>query len=65
MENELYSFVAKEFAFACSKQFPSGFTGSMAKNLKSESLIPPSFRYEKIYPKPFQQQKKKSNADHT
>jgi len=68
MENELYSFVAREFAFAYAKQFPSiqsRLNGSIEKYLKSGGDIPPpSFRYEKIYPKASQQHKKKNNADH-
>lgn len=67
MENELYEFVAREFAFAYAKQFsnvPAGLNGSMEKYLKSGGDIPPpSFRYEKIYPKVLQKQKKKK-IDH-
>jgi hypothetical protein len=68
MENELYTFVAREFAFAYNKQFPntpSILNGSMGKHLKSSGYIPPpSFRYEKIYPKPAQFQKKKKSTNH-
>lgn len=68
MENELYSFVAREFAFAYAKQFPnisSGLTSSTKKYLKPGGVIPsPSFRYEKIYPKPSQQLKKKKDIVH-
>jgi len=67
MENELYAFVAREFAFAYAKQFPnvsSGLTGTMKKHIKISDLPPPSFRYEKIYPKLSQQQKKKKIAAH-
>lgn len=69
MENELYSFVAREFAFAYAKQFPNtppALNGSVGNHLKSGGYIPPpSFRYEKIYPKPPQlQKKKKSTANH-
>lgn len=65
MENELYTFVAREFEFAYAKQFPSRFNNSMEKVLKSGDILPlPSFRYEKIYPKPHQQKKKKK-TDHT
>lgn len=62
MENELYSFVAREFVFAYTKQFPNTSSGlpSMGKYLKlGRDIPPPSFRYEKIYPKPQQQQKNK------
>lgn len=65
MENELYAFVVREFAFAYAKQFPnisSGHSGSMNKYLKTSDLPPPGFRYEKIYPKPPHQQKKKKNT---
>lgn len=68
MENELYTFVAREFAFAYVKQFPNSpsiLNGSMRKHLKSGGYIPPpSFRYEKIYPKPAQFQKKKKSSNH-
>jgi len=67
MENELYAFVAREFAFAYAKQFPnisSGLSGTMKKHLKISAIPPPSFRYEKIYPKPPNQQKKKKNTAH-
>lgn len=67
MENELYAFVAREFAFAYAKQFPNASSGlsSIGKDVKSGGDIPPpSFRYEKIYPKPQQQQKKKKTNDH-
>lgn len=68
MENELYSFVAREFAFAYAKQFPnisSGLAGSTKKYWRPNGVIPPpSFRYEKIYPKPSQQPKKKKDAVH-
>ncbi|VVC34688.1 Sulfotransferase,P-loop containing nucleoside triphosphate hydrolase [Cinara cedri] len=60
MENELYTFVAREFAFAYAKQFPN----VLSKDWKSaDELPPPNFHYEKIYPKPLQQQKK--NTKHT
>ncbi|CAH1730987.1 heparan sulfate 2-O-sulfotransferase 1 [Aphis gossypii] len=65
MENELYAFVTREFAFAYAKQFPnvsSGLAGTKKKNVKISDLSPPNFRYEKIYPKPSQQKKKKSTA---
>lgn len=65
MENELYAFVTREFAFAYAKQFSnvsSGLAGTMKKNIKISDLSPPNFRYEKIYPKPSQQKKKKSTA---
>lgn len=65
MENELYAFVAREFAFAYGKQFPnisSGVSGTMKKHLKISAIPPPSFRYEKIYPKPSNQHKKKKNT---
>lgn len=58
MENELYSFVAREFEFAYSKQFPNRLNVSTGKNFKS------SFRYEKIYPKLLQQKKKKKPDNH-
>lgn len=68
MENEFYDFVAKEFAFAYAKQFPytpSALNGSVEKYLKSSAYIPPpSFRYEKIYPKSPQLQKKKKVTKH-
>lgn len=61
MENELYSFVAREFTYAYSKQFPnpSKLTGNIAKNVKLSGGTPlTSFHYEKIYPKATQQKKK-------
>jgi len=67
MENELYAFVAREFAFAYAKQFPnvsSGLSGTLKKHLKISAMPPPSFRYEKIYPKLSQHQKKKKNTAH-
>lgn len=80
MENELYAFVAREFAFAYAKQFPlsappppppSWLNGSTVDGYSKSvgdsggGMPPPSFRYEKIYPKPSsQQRKKKKYADH-
>lgn len=60
MENELYTFVAKEFEFAYAKQYPNILNVSIGKDLKSGGVIPSArFRYEKIYPKSSQQKKKK------
>lgn len=56
MENELYAFVVKEFAFAYAKQFPNG-------NIEVLNQPTPNFRYEKIYPKPQHLQKKKGNIN--
>lgn len=64
MENELYTFVAREFAFAYTKQFPNIPPG--LKDWKSGSELPAqNFRYEKIYPKSVQGQKMKKNNKHT
>lgn len=69
MENELYVFVAREFAFAYAKQFPNAPVGrraGMERYLKSGGhMPPPSFRFEKIYPKASSAQpKKKKGAGH-
>lgn len=64
MENELYTFVAREFAFAYSKQFPN--IPSSLQDWKSDGLLPtPNFHYEKIYPKPVQRQKMKKSNEQT
>lgn len=64
MENELYSFVAREFSFAYSKQFPNS-SSKLGKDSKHHRrMLPPNFHYEKIYPKPLQQKRKKKNSDH-
>lgn len=64
MENELYSFVAREFTYAFGKQFPNGLSKLTGSSKLVNGIPPASFHYEKIYPKVLQQKKKKKYNEH-